>query len=75
MVKIWAEAFWKNDTRQGAAGETVIPIPAPMWIAMALMALATLSISLYPEWIFAVVQRAGEELMDPQRYIQAVLNP
>ena len=75
MVKIWAEAFWKNDPRPGAEGETPAPIPAAMWVAMALMALATLSISVYPEWIFVVVQRAGEELMDPQRYIQAVLHP
>lgn len=75
MVKIWAEGFWKKDTRPGEEGETVRPIPAPMWIAIGLMAAGILSISLSPEWIFTIVQRAGEELMDPQRYIQAVLPP
>jgi multicomponent Na+:H+ antiporter subunit D len=76
MVKIWAEAFWKSDPRDesgGGSDKKSVGIPAAMWIAMILMAGATLAISVSPEWILAIVNRAGEELMDPSRYIQAVL--
>jgi multicomponent Na+:H+ antiporter subunit D len=76
MVKIWAEAFWKTDPREESGGRVDgrnRAIPVPMWVAMVLMAMATLAISLSPEWIFAIVNRAGEELMDPSRYINAVL--
>lgn len=76
MVKIWAEAFWKADPREqsvGANEKKNSGVPVAMWIAMVLMAAATLAISVSPEWIFSIVSRAGEELMDPSRYINAVL--
>lgn len=78
MVKIWAEAFWKaspeSDLGLGqVSGEGLGKIPWPMWFAMVVMALGTVAISATPEWIFQIVQRAGEELMEPDRYIEAVL--
>lgn len=73
MVKIWAEAFWKSDPRGEGAAHSPRPIPAAMWVAIALMAVATLSISIAPEWILQISLRAGEELMNPEGYIQAVL--
>jgi multicomponent Na+:H+ antiporter subunit D len=75
MVKIWAEAFWKADPaeEEGAVVGSKVSIPWPMWISMGLMVGAIFSISLSPEWILGIVQRAGEELMDPSRYLAAVL--
>jgi len=75
MTKIWAEAFWKPDPAAGpeAGGEKVKKIPVMMWVPIAIMAAATLSIGFYPEWLLSVANRAGEELMDPARYIQAVM--
>jgi multicomponent Na+:H+ antiporter subunit D len=75
MVKIWAEAFWKADPGTPEDGKEERPgkIGWPMWTAMALMAATTLAISLSPEWILHICLRAGEELMNPALYIEAVL--
>jgi multicomponent Na+:H+ antiporter subunit D len=73
MTKIWAEAFWKADPDTKRA-EVIRKIPAMMWIPIALMAALTLSIGFYPEWLLAIATRAGEEMMDPARYIEAVMN-
>jgi len=72
MVKIWAEAFWKADPKPDRPEEQT-RLPASMWIAMVAMAAATLAISLSPEWFLQITMRAGEELMDPDRYIRAVM--
>jgi len=74
MTKIWAEAFWKPDPDEEREKE-VKRIPVMMWVPIAVMAAATLCIGFYPEWLLTIANRAGEELMDPSRYIQAVLEP
>lgn len=75
MVKIWAEAFWKAQPEEETGEGIPHPkLPITMWIAMIGMAAATLAISLSPEWFLQITLRAGEELMDPQRYIDAVLH-
>lgn len=73
MVKIWAEAFWKAQPEDVELPPERVRIPLAMWLSMTLMVLAIFAISLSPEWILVIVQRAGEELMDPNRYIAAVL--
>ncbi|MFV0338795.1 MAG: Na+/H+ antiporter subunit D [Chthoniobacterales bacterium] len=77
MTKIWAEAFWKADPDKeiGADDKTPKAIPVSMWIPILIMALTTLAIGFYPEWLLAIATQAGKELMDPSHYIQAVMNP
>jgi multicomponent Na+:H+ antiporter subunit D len=78
MTKIWAEAFWKRapagasvrleDSRppQRSARATLIgPI--------AVLATMTLSMGILAEPLVGLSLDAGEQLMDPSRYIRAVL--
>lgn len=77
MIKIWNEAFWKpradsDETVQElhpASGKTWATIIAPI----ALLAAITLGLGLFASPAFALALRAGEQLMNPSAYIQAVL--
>lgn len=73
MTKIWAEGFWKADPRPEEAERGGGQVPWPMWFAMGSMAAVTLFISFNPEWLLGVAERAATELMNPQHYIEAVL--
>jgi multicomponent Na+:H+ antiporter subunit D len=78
MMKIWTEAFWKPP-----------PLPLPdvdhspsvsrleglgVWLLpIAFLVAVTVALGLGAGPLFALAMRAGEELMDPTGYIQAVL--
>jgi multicomponent Na+:H+ antiporter subunit D len=77
MIKIWSEAFWKavppaseptlaafERDRVGALG---------LMLPCAVLALLTLAIGLGVETVFDFSSRAGEQLLDKARYIEAVL--
>jgi multicomponent Na+:H+ antiporter subunit D len=71
MIKIWNEAFWKNLP----AGRSVASSPVP-WtmIAPAIgLAACTVAFGFFPGVFFAFAERAGEQLMNPAAYIEAVL--
>lgn len=77
MTKIWAEAFWKE-----APGEHESRRPKPRLSPMvsalffgpiAAMALVLVIVGLGAESVLALALRAGEQLMDPNEYIQTVL--
>jgi len=78
MMKIWTEAFWKPPPlpppdlgpgstvfRQGELGVWLLPI--------GFLVAVTVALGLGAGPLFALAMRAGEELMDPTGYIQAVL--
>jgi multicomponent Na+:H+ antiporter subunit D len=70
MMKIWNEAFWKP-AEVGSEGQGVSLFG---WLApIALLAAITLAIGLGAGPVFALALRAGEQLMAPGRYVQAVL--
>ena len=70
MLKIWNEAFWKRppggERARGGAGAALL---AP---AAALAGLAV-AVGLAAGPLFSVALRAADELLDPGRYIEAVL--
>jgi multicomponent Na+:H+ antiporter subunit D len=68
MTKIWAEAFWKD--APGRAGRTSV---RPLLPAIVVLAAITVVIGLGAGPMFSLASRAGEQLMDPTAYIQAVL--
>jgi multicomponent Na+:H+ antiporter subunit D len=77
MTKIWAEAFWKR-APEGASIQLEARPPevagrVSLVAPIVLLAAITVSIGLLAEPVFAVALEAGEQLMDPQRYIDAVL--
>jgi multicomponent Na+:H+ antiporter subunit D len=72
MTKIWAEAFWKPApaARQAAASHGMMPA---LLLPVVTLAAVTVAIGLAAEPLFALSRRAAEQLLDPSRYIEAVL--
>ena len=70
MTKIWAEAFWKAPPGPLPSVERT---PRLMSWPVAALAAATLIIGLFAEPFVTVSLRAAEQLMEPARYIEAVL--
>lgn len=71
MIKIWNEVFWKDHPDQSWAfnenkkSQRLFPV--------GLMALFIIVLGLGGGPLFDICLRAGEQLIDPQAYIQAVL--
>jgi multicomponent Na+:H+ antiporter subunit D len=78
MMKLWNEAFWKP-TPEGMAPavaprrEKTRESYAGRLLAIGFLAALTLAIGLGAEPLFTLALRAGEQLMNPAEYIQAVL--
>ena len=74
MTKIWAEAFWKNapEARAPTPGNGGAKRPA-LLLPCAALALLTLGIGLWSGPLFALAQAAGDQLIRPEAYIDAVL--
>jgi multicomponent Na+:H+ antiporter subunit D len=73
MVKIWNEVFWKAQPEGVAQAQ---PASGPliwMWLPIIGLALMTVMIGLYGQPIFAMAERAAEQLLDTSGYIEAVL--
>lgn len=73
MVKIWNEAFWKENmehdtspTPADGAWKTIIASTAMLAVISVLMGVGASP-------VFELALRAGEQLMNPSAYIQAVL--
>lgn len=79
MTKIWTEVFWKNDPQtQNTESERNVNIftdrsVLPLIIPIIMLAVLTLFIGLYPEPVISIAERASEELLNPESYIEAVL--
>ncbi|MFN6944130.1 MAG: proton-conducting transporter membrane subunit, partial [Cytophagaceae bacterium] len=89
MTKIWNEAFWKEEPKNYEAGIVNVGIPALnrlyffklftrsnmfLLIPIMLFAVIILWIGFFPAFFFDIAYRAGEQLMHPEEYINAVLN-
>jgi len=75
MLKIWNEVFWKDRPE----GETSPPpmVPSEIWlrgVPMVLLALATLTIGLWPGPLYEIAQDAAAQLLDPTATVDAVLS-
>jgi multicomponent Na+:H+ antiporter subunit D len=76
MTKIWNEAFWKeapistlNPLRKFPPRSNMLLLIVPV----AILASLTLFIGLFPSFLFNLALQASSELLNPSRYIQAVL--
>ena len=74
MLKIWNEVFWKDLPEGTTEAE---PLSArERWLRgapMALLAVLTLSIGIWPAPLYELAQRAAEQLLDPASTVEAVL--
>lgn len=77
MTKIWGEAFWKKQPELDDAQ----PVPEPvgplayMVAPITVLAVTTVLIGLFGEPLFSFSERAAAQLLNPQEYISAVLQP
>jgi len=80
MVKIWSEAFWKPHPQASAeklptseklSGREKFTYLAPIVI----LCIWTLIMGFAAEGAFQVAQQSAEQLINPEGYIRAVLNP
>jgi multicomponent Na+:H+ antiporter subunit D len=72
MTKIWLEGFWKTKPHElsldsSPGGWKLLMLP------VALMALVTVVLGLWPEVLLGPADRMARELLDPQGYIRLVL--
>lgn len=75
MTKIWAEAFWKADPAPHKAHPLQNrPLKSLSYLILPIIVLAaiTIIIGLFSEPFFVLAQRAAEQLLHPQEYIDAV---
>ncbi|MDX5432963.1 MAG: Na+/H+ antiporter subunit D, partial [Halomonas sp.] len=83
MVKIWNEVFWKTlpednlvPAEEVVVGDDSRMVPASLWLMylpVAVLALFALLIGIFAEPLMTLMNRIGDQLMNPQGYIEAVL--
>lgn len=79
MSKIWVSVFWSSAPGE-AKGEfkydsrTLFKSHYLLILSSVFLTLCTLVLSFYPEALIALSKRTAEQLLDPQIYIDAVLN-
>jgi multicomponent Na+:H+ antiporter subunit D len=76
MVKIWAEAFWKDAPQQDTpadkpAGGVRLPMPAVMPVVV--LAALTVAFGLGAGPAINLSSEAAAQVLQPEGYIQAVL--
>lgn len=79
MTKIWQQAFWSKAPEKEESAE--IPLVASplsgkslMILSVVFLALCTLFISFFPDFLVSFSNKASEQLLNPEGYINAVLN-
>lgn len=65
MLKIWSEAFLKKQIAPHSVNITK-KVPLRFWIPIAIFSLWTLSLGIYPHWLFALCEAAAKQLLGQQ---------
>ncbi len=78
MTKIWGEAFWKDRPAGNppAPDDGASPLLRPdaiLFTPVVALAAVTLGLSFFGAPVFELAVAAGEQVLNPQGYIQAVL--
>ncbi|MEX1024795.1 MAG: Na+/H+ antiporter subunit D [Planctomycetota bacterium] len=72
MLKIWNEAFWK-DTPEAVTVASLTRTESMYWLLpIGCLALLTIAVGIFSGPLFEIALRAGQELMQPDTYLQAV---
>lgn len=77
MIKIWNEAFWKPQAEGGGNNAKSSPPGGRTWTILitpvAILAAVSVALGFAASPAFAVALHAGEQLMNPSLYVQAVM--
>jgi len=68
MIKIWNEAFWKPDPEAGPHEGVSRARLITMAVPIAVLALITVAIGVWPQALFTVAERAADQLLDLETY-------
>jgi multicomponent Na+:H+ antiporter subunit D len=79
MSKIWVSVFWsaKPETQSRSPeldGRTLFRRYYGLLLASVFLTLCTLGISFYPDFLISFSEQAAGQLLNPDSYINAVLN-
>ena len=76
MTKIWSGVFWgereETPPREPRTGDK-LGGPTGMIVATAALALASIAVSVWAGPLYNVSERAAHDLLEPSRYVQAIL--
>ena len=76
MTKIWAGAFWgepEQAPRRAPRESDRLGGPPGMIAGTAVLAAASIAVSVFAGPIYDIAERSGEDLLSPERYVAAVL--
>jgi multicomponent Na+:H+ antiporter subunit D len=76
MTKIWAGAFWgtpEDAPRRSPRESDRLGGPIGMIAGTALLAAASIGVSVFAGPIYDIAERAGADLLTPDRYVEAIL--
>jgi multicomponent Na+:H+ antiporter subunit D len=76
MTKIWTEAFWKGQPEGDLPKQNVDGTAVGHrldWVPCAVLAAVTVFIGLFPEPLMRFSMEAGAQLLQPEQYIETVL--
>jgi multicomponent Na+:H+ antiporter subunit D len=71
-TRIWAHVFWRPvpDELEGSAARKITPKTS--FAAVAALVVLVLAMGLWPNALFAVVGSGASDIVDPQRYVDAI---
>jgi multicomponent Na+:H+ antiporter subunit D len=79
MMKIWADAFWRDSPGSAAGGSVVSANPVSfesrlvLFCPIGVLGLLTLAAGIFAEPVLTVCSRAADQLLNTEEYIRAVL--
>lgn len=76
MLKIWGGVFWgerDHEPREAPLASGRLGTPALMIAPTALLVAASIAFSVWAGPLYAIAQRAGDDLLTAERYVEAVL--
>jgi multicomponent Na+:H+ antiporter subunit D len=77
MLKIWGGVFWgEREQEPPKAPQERDRLGAPLWMVVPTAALlvATIAFSVWAGPLYDIAERAGDDLLDPAGYVEAVLD-
>ena len=76
MVKIWTEAFWKTAPENIEGVKPLEPLSTwlryTLYTPLTILVLLMIAMSIWADPLFTLCLQAGEQLVNPQYYIEAV---
>ena len=73
MIKIWAEVFWKTPPNSDNKNLETKTLSLWMTAPVVILALMTVSIGIFGEYLLQVAEISASQLLNPSGYIDAVL--